>query len=259
MNSNIVITISIILVAVVIFILNERVQKKDQERIYDSIKNKLNTSNASLKEIKLAYKYETGKSPFYRNKKDGTSLEYRVFKDLYKYKGKVLSSLYTNKNNGKKSESDVVFLHNTGIYVIECKDTDAIKVVGDEYIKDWDYIFSPKYSKKRYNALKQNLGHINSLKYVLNEKCSDESYVSVVVINCQNIKVDYTSDYKNYYQQIVTPSKLKVHINSLINNRKQIFSDDEVMDIYNYLHKNYSNVSSEIKRNHIDDIQDRYK
>ena len=37
---------------------------------------------------------------FIQNKKDGTSLEYRVFKMLYKYKGKVLSSLHTN-NNGK--------------------------------------------------------------------------------------------------------------------------------------------------------------
>lgn len=258
MNTNMIINISIIVGAIAITIINENLKKQNQQRMYDSIKNKLNSSNASIREIKLAYKYETGKSPFYTNKKDGTSLEYRVFKMLYKYKGKVLSSLHTN-NNGKTNESDAVFVHNTGIYVIECKDTNAINVIGDEYSKDWDYIFSNKYIEKRYNPLKQNLGHINSLKKVLNNKYSNECYISVIVINSKGIKVNYTSNYTNYYQNIVTPDKLKLHIELLINKRDRIFSDEEVMDIYKYLHENYANASSQIRKSHIINVQNEFR
>ena len=61
MNTNMIINISIIVGAIAITIINENLKKQNQQRMYDSIKNKLNSSNASIREIKLAYKYETGK------------------------------------------------------------------------------------------------------------------------------------------------------------------------------------------------------
>ena len=161
MNTNIIINISIIIGSIAIVVINDRLKKEQQERMYGSIKNKLNSPMASIQEIKLAYKYKTGKSIFYTNKKEGTALEYKVFKILYKYRGKILSNLHTN-NNGKTNESDVVFVHNTGIYVIEYKDTDAKNVIGDEYSKYWDFVFTGNYIEKRYNPLKQNLSHINT-------------------------------------------------------------------------------------------------
>lgn len=134
-----------------------------------------------------------------------------------------------------------------------------LNVIGDEYSKDWDYIFSNKYIEKRYNPLKQNLGHINSLKKVLNNKYSNECYISVIVINSKGIKVNYTSNYTNYYQNIVTPDKLKLHIELLINKRDRIFSDEEVMDIYKYLHENYANASSQIRKSHIINVQNEFR
>ena len=57
MNTNMIINISIIVGAIAITIINENLKKQNQQRMYDSIKNKLNSSNASIREIKLAYKY----------------------------------------------------------------------------------------------------------------------------------------------------------------------------------------------------------
>ena len=55
MNTNMIINISIIVGAIAITIINENLKKQNQQRMYDSIKNKLNSSNASIREIKLAY------------------------------------------------------------------------------------------------------------------------------------------------------------------------------------------------------------
>lgn len=97
------------------------------------------------------------------------------------------------------------------------------------------------------------------MKKVLNNKYSNECYISVIVINSKCVKVNYTSNYTNYYQNIVKLDKLKLHIEMLINKRDRIFSDEEAMDIYKYLHKNYANASSQIKKSHIINIQNEFK
>lgn len=259
MNRNQIINLTVLLALIAIIVIIVYINKKIKHKMYDSIENQLNSPESSEGHIRLAYKYETGKYPFEINKGDGSRLEYRVFKTLFGYGGKVLSSLYTNGSNSNINESDIVFVHNTGIYVIECKDTDAINIVGDEDSRNWNYIFNENYSEERYNPLKQNLGHINSLKNVLDNKYSNDCYISIVVINCKNINITYTSNSSNYNQYIITPDKLESHIQSLIKDREKILSDEEVLDIYKYLHENCSNVNKEIKDKHIINIKNTIK
>ena len=45
MNTNMIINISIIVGAIAITIINENLKKQNQQRMYDSIKNKLNTKD----------------------------------------------------------------------------------------------------------------------------------------------------------------------------------------------------------------------
>lgn len=259
MNRNQIINLTVLLALIAIIVIIVYINKKIKHKMYDSIENQLNTPKASEDLIKSAYNYETGKYFFETNKGDGSKLEYSVFKTLYRYGGKVLSSLYANGNNSNTNESDIVFVHNTGIYVIECKDTDAISIVGNEDSKNWNYIFNENYSEERYNPLKQNLGHINSLKNVLDNKYSNDCYISIVVINCKNINVTYTSNNGNYNQCIITPEKLESHVISLIKDRERILTDEEVIDIYKYLHENCSNVNKEIKDKHIINIKNTIK
>lgn len=250
MNLNIFIAIISVVMSIAVVIVSEKSKKEKTESINNSIQNKLNNPHASSEEIKLAYKHETGKIPFNTNHKEGTSLEYKVFKTLYRYEGKVLSNLYVDKIDNTDTEIDVVFIHNTGIYVIECKDRRCLKVVGDEQEKQWDCVYSKKFIRKMYNPLKQNLSHIVALKNILRGKCSHDCYTSVVVINCGNIESMYNSNFDNYYQQIVIPNKLKQHIDSLIKNKPRIFSDEEIIDIYKYLHESYANASLKVKKAH---------
>ena len=39
----------------------------------------------------------------------------------------------------------------------------------------------------------------------------------------------------------------------------RIFSDEEVMDIYKYLHENYANASSQIRKSHIINVQNEFR
>lgn len=250
MNSNILIFILAVIMSLAILIVSEQSKNEKIERRKNAISNKLNTNNASTSEIKSAYKYETGINPFYTNHKEGTSLEYKVFKILYRFEGKVLCNLYVNKIDNSRSEVDVLFVHNTGLYVIECKDIRAIEIIGDEQETNWDCVYRKKKIRKLYNPLKQNLAHIATLKNALRDRCSFDCFNSIVVINCTNVKSRYTSNFDNYNQKIVTPEQLKSYIESLIKNKQRIFSDEEVIDIYKYIHENYANASSKVKREH---------
>lgn len=250
MNFNIFIVIIFLLTSIAVVVVSDKSKKEKIEDMDNSIKNKLNNTLVSSKEIKRAYKYESGKVALNTNNKEGTSLEYKVFKTMYKYSGKVLSNLYVDKINNTYTEIDVVFIHNTGIYVIECKDRRCLKITGNEQDSEWDCIYSRTNIKKMYNPLKQNLSHISALKNVLIDKCPHDCYTSIIVINCENIEAKYDSNSNSQYQKIVMPNKLKEHIDLLIKNRPIIFSDEQIIDIYKYLHENYSNVSLEVKKEH---------
>lgn len=255
MNINTFMLVIVIAISVLLVIATEKSKKDKYKKINDSIQNKLNSKSASLKEVKLAYNYETGKTKFFTNHKDGTSLEYKVFETLYRYEGKVLADLYVNKIDNTSTEIDIVFIHNTGIYVIECKDIRAMEIIGDEQEMKWDCIYNSKYRRKMYNPLKQNLTHIVALKNALRTKCTHDCYTSIVVLNCNNIKSRYNSNFDNYYQSIITPKKLKNHIDLLIRDREQIFSDEQVIDIYKDLHSKYANPSMKIKKSHVSNVK----
>lgn len=259
MNFNTIIIIISIIIFIVVYIVSEKSQKEKDKKIEDSIQNKLNSRLASLKEIKLAYKYETGKTTFSTNHKNGTYLEYKVFEILYRYEGKVLADLYVDKGDNTNTEIDVVFVHNTGIYVIECKDIRAMEIIGDEQEMQWNCIYSNQYRRKMYNPLKQNLSHIVALKNVLGSKYPHDCYTSIVVMNCNNVKSRYNSNFDNYYQKIVTPKKLKNYIDLLIKDKSRVFSDEQVIDIYKHLHNKYANASVKVKKSHIDNIKNIYE
>lgn len=250
MNLNPFLTVISVVMSIAVVLVSEKSKKEKVQEINNSIQNKLNKPFASAEEIKIAYNHETGKIPFNTNHKEGTSLEYKVFKTLYKFEGKVLSNLYVDKIDNTNTEIDTVFIHNTGIYVIECKDRRCLKIVGDEQEDHWSCVYSKKFIKKMYNPLKQNISHIVALKNILRKKCPHDCYTSIIVINCGNIQSKYNSNFDNYYQQIIIPTELKHHINSLIKNKPRLFSDEEIIDIYKYLHENYAKASLKVKKAH---------
>lgn len=233
---------------------SEKNKRRNNINIDESIKNKLGNKNATSKEVKMAYKYETGNSTFFNNHRDGTSLEYEVFKKLYRYEGKVLADLYIPKGN-RTTQIDIVFLHSTGIYIVECKDIRAMEISGTEYDTHWNCKYDNKFKRQIYNPLKQNVNHVLALKELLGDKYTLDNFASVVTINCNNVNAKYGNGIGSFTQRVVTPRELEQHIKELIENRKEIFSDSEILNLYNDLHEKYSNVSNEIKDKHIKQIK----
>ena len=245
--------ILIILLSILFIIIIDKIKSNKNKKIDNSIKNKLNSPTASIKEIKKAYEYESGKNPVYINKERGEALEYEVFKILYKNRGKVLSNLYVEKYDNKTSEVDIVYIHKTGIYVVECKDINAFMIIGKESDKKWTCIYSKHYKRAMYNPLKQNYSHIVSLKKIL--KYPDNYYTSIVVVSSKNVKCTYSSNNQNYNQKIVTINKLRNYIDQLVDKKEEKLSEEEILKSYKILHEKYSNASTVIKKNHKENIR----
>lgn len=95
-------------------------------------------------------------------------------KDEYK----IIHNILIPGHNGKTTQIDSIVISEYGIFVIETKKYNAI-IVGDDESKYWtSYYKRPSYSKKIknkakikkvYNPIRQNIGHILSLKKLLNE------------------------------------------------------------------------------------------
>lgn len=163
MNYNTIIVILAIVVFVMVFYINEKTKKQNNKIIDNRIKNQLNTTQASQYMLKKAYTYETNRNPFNTTRKSGTTLEYKVFCTLFKYKGKVLSDLYVTNDKGDSTQLDTVLVYNTGVYVVECKDWKCREIYGSEDANNLKCVYDKGYEKSYGNPFRQNRYHIKYL------------------------------------------------------------------------------------------------
>ena len=136
--------------------------------------------------------------------------EYHVFDDVYL------------NNNGHTTQIDHVIISPYGIFVIETKNYTGM-ILGTTDAEYWTKVmYKNKY--KFYNPIKQNRGHIISLKRLLN--LPDKYFFPIVVFhNNAEIKVYTTEDVINFYY-------LKKTINRY---KEQILSENEVKELCNKL------------------------
>ncbi|MCL2735660.1 MAG: NERD domain-containing protein [Propionibacteriaceae bacterium] len=80
---------------------------------------------------------------------------------------RVLYNLYVPKADGTTSEIDLVFIHQSGVYVIESKNYSGA-VYGSRDDRQWTVVLAGGRRKERlYNPLRQNQGHITALSAFL--------------------------------------------------------------------------------------------
>ncbi|MFW6015522.1 MAG: nuclease-related domain-containing protein [bacterium] len=84
---------------------------------------------------------------------------------LNKNEYKILHDLYLKKEDGTTSQIDHLIISLYGIFVIETKNYKGW-IFGSEYSKQWTQVIY-KHKSKFYNPIKQNKGHIYTLKYHL--------------------------------------------------------------------------------------------
>ena len=183
------------------------------------------------------------------NAQKGTLFEFYVFKQLFKLNGyhKFLFNVILPTEKGS-TEIDVLFLHQTGIYVFECKNYSG-KIYGNEKYKMWNqYLDGNKV--QFYSPILQNQGHIKNLQKFLNEKERTSIFSFIAFSGRAEVKVEFEA--KRLFVGVTEDCILETKI--LIKKLENIFLECEIDDLYNRLSP-YADNSAEIKQEHIEYVK----
>lgn len=163
-----------------------------------------------------------------------------------------LWDLYIPIYDGKHSQIDVLMIHETGIYVFECKNHGG-NIYGSVGNNTWAVFYPNGEKYNPPNPIRQNAGHINALYNYLNmQRCY---FYSCVVLGCdaclKNVPKDdsrcFVSKYQNFERKLV-----KQIYNSPVH-----LSPDDIDRIYTRLEP-LTKVSDEVKEKHKQDIREKY-
>jgi hypothetical protein len=203
---------------------------------------------------KSSYKKASGNSFFKTTFNKGNQGEFFIYKSLEKlrlYK-KLMTNLYLPIKDGNTTEIDMIMICNYGIFVIESKNYGGW-IFGNDTNRTWTQTLPNGQKNKFYNPIMQNKTHITALKRLLGMDI--ELFFSYIVFSqrCELENVNITNSNVN----ISKTNWLYKIINSHIIGLTKIFTDKQVDDLYLKL-LIYTNVSHEIKINHIQNIKTKY-
>lgn len=178
--------------------------------------------------------------------------EYLSFNKLEKIKGnhKILTNVYLPKGNEETIEIDLVYIHETGIYILESKNYSGW-IFGDEKNEYWMHTLKNKQKEKFYNPLWQNNTHIEYLKKLLK---IDENYIKSIIVFSErcNIKT-IVGDSENV--KVINRYNLNKTIEKGTHNSPNVFSMDRITELYDEL-KSYTCISVGIKESNIKQVQE---
>lgn len=202
---------------------------------------------------KSSYKKETENSFFQVWKDKGLYGEYLTVKELdnLKENHKILVNVYLPNGRGGTTEVDVVLLHPMGIFALESKNYSGW-ILGREEDKKWCQSLPNGKKTFFYNPIKQNRSHIKALQRALPD-LNESLFKSIIVFSerCELKKISLQSD----DIKVLKRNKLVSHLG---NQPVRLLSSDQLDTIYNSL-KGFTKVSEETKKEHIQQIQKKYK
>ena len=192
--------------------------------------------------------YLKTQSPKYKGEM-GESIVSNYLNELPKNEYKVFNNIYLNIK-GSSIQIDHLIVSLYGIFVIETKNYNGW-IFGSENQKYWtQIIFENRYKFK--NPIKQNISHINTVKYILS-KYSYLKYFPIIVFTgsgeLKNINtstpVIYESQLYHYIlrskeEQIIDHSQME-YIVSLINENLIYDKDIEQKHVQNIYQRKYIN------------------
>lgn len=150
----------------------------------------------------------------------------------------------SNVHIGVTTEIDLVWIHETGIYVIESKNYSGW-IYGDLRQRNWTKTF-PKYKEKFYNPIWQNNGHINALQRILG---NSYPYISVIVFSerCELKKVPENTNDRIILKRNALYSLLRRKVSC----SPRVISIEEIDGLYKRLLR-FNNTSPDIQKKHND-------
>ena len=150
----------------------------------------------------------------------------------------------SNVHIGVKTEIDLVWIHETGIYVIESKNYSGW-IYGDLRQRNWTKTF-PKSKEKFYNPIWQNNGHISALQKILG---NSYPYISVIVFSerCELKSVPENTNDRIILKRNALYSLLRRKVSC----SPRVISMGEIDGLYKRLLR-FNNTSPDIQQKHND-------
>ena len=185
------------------------------------------------------------------NSKLGEYGEFLTFKEIVNlsqgldFYYKILGNIYI----GVKTEIDMVWIHETGIYVFESKNYSGW-IFGNLNSKNWCKTM-PRKKEFFYNPVKQNEGHIKAIQRILG---NNYPYYSIIVFSerCELKDVPENSSDRI----ILKRNSLSTVIRRKINSSQRVLSPEQIDALYNRL-SSFNNNSVYIQQKHNDYVKMR--
>lgn len=199
---------------------------------------------------KSNYKNESGNTYEEAIKDKGKYDEYLTFKvleDLNK-ESRIRTNVYLPKNDKETTEVDLIYIDESGIYVIESKNYSG-RIFGDEKSKYWTQMLNKNTKELFYNPIMQNKTHIKYLAKLLD---IDEKYITSIIVFSRRCKLKKAKVYSDNIK-VINRSDLKATMEKIINNKDKVFEMGRVIELYCNL-KPYTCVSDNKKLKHIENI-----
>ena len=136
------------------------------------------------------------------------ALKYDVSEKIH-----IIRNVYVPLSDGKTAEIDLVIVHTTGIYVVECKNYSGW-IFGSENNKMWTQTYANGQKYQFFNPMTQNKYHINALSKYL--EVPDEYFVSYIVFGeqCELKKVPQNTDRTAIMDLHTLPKKTELDLHS---------------------------------------------
>jgi hypothetical protein len=168
-----------------------------------------------------------------------------VLRSLDKSKFKVINNVVVQSGE-VTSQIDHIVISDFGVFVIETKNYKGW-ILGNEHSEYWTQVIY-KRKEKLYNPIRQNLGHIRTLKKCLTEFPNLE-FKSIIVFSTRaDLKVTTITD-------VVYTSELKKTIKQYSESK---LTEKEKESIFKKIHS-LNRVATYDKRQHIQSIQQKIK
>lgn len=180
---------------------------------------------------------------------ENTVNEFKRFFESISSEFKIIRNIYLKYDDENTTEIDILIISEYGIYVIENKHYRGW-IFGNFKQNEWTDSYPNGTKIRFYNPLKQNYTHIRTLKKYIDEKYHNMIYSYIVFSGeCELKKVPYS----NEFMKII---KSKDVFNTLKENIKdKVLTSDEIELLYNKLNE-FSNVSEDVKKKHIEQLQE---
>ncbi|GAE34750.1 nuclease-related domain-containing protein [Halalkalibacter akibai] len=202
------------------------------------------------------YEVASGNTFFKTLLDKGNYGEYLTYLSLKKQTGyhRIMTNLYIPKQDGTTTEIDVLFITESGLFVLESKNYSGW-IFGDEKHKNWTQMLPNRKKYSFFNPIWQNKAHINALKLKVGVS-DDRLYKSYIIFSerCQLKKITVTSP----EIKVIKRDQLQQMLQNELAQPDKVLTPILIEQIFAKL-KKYSCVDDVIKRVHIDEVKRKSK